>query len=155
MDFETGVIEVRNDQDFLTKSGNERSVPLVGDALTVLARKHVAAGAPYEGFVFSGVGGGRLNASFASKTFKRYVRLAKLPERIRFHSLRHTCASWLVQRGVALPVVQAILGHSNIRETQRYAHLAPDVIRSAMKAALGHGLMESEPFPRYERIVTV
>ena len=34
-----------------------------------------------------------LAASYASKRFKYYVRLAKLPEGIRFHSLRHTCSS--------------------------------------------------------------
>ena len=38
-------------------------------------------------------------------------------------------------KGVSLPVVQQILGHSNIQVTQRYAHLAPDVIRKAMVQA--------------------
>ncbi len=74
-----------------------------------------------------------------SRRFKYYVRLAKLPERTRFHSLRHTCASWLVQRGVSLPIVQAILGHSTIRVPQRYAHLAPDVMQAAMQEAFGGG----------------
>ncbi|NNE45536.1 MAG: tyrosine-type recombinase/integrase [Rhodothermales bacterium] len=66
--------------------------------------------------------------------------LAMLPENIRFHSLCHTCASWLVQRGVALPVVQAILGHSSIQVTQRYAHLARDVLQSATQSAFGSGV---------------
>ncbi len=111
----------------------------MGDALLVLSRLNDERTDESDGYVFTGATGGRLDGSVASKAFKRYVRLAKLPESIRFHSLRHTCASWLVQRGVALPIVQAILGHSSIQVTQRYAHLGPDVMQSAMQAALGNG----------------
>lgn len=41
------------------------------------------------------------------------------------HDLRHTFASWLVIDGVALRVVQQLLGHASIRTTERYSHLAP------------------------------
>ena len=52
-----------------------------------------------------------------------------LPTRERFgvHPLQHRCASWLVQRGVSLPVVQSILA-----TTERYAHVAPDAMKQAM-----------------------
>lgn len=47
-------------------------------------------------------------------------------ERIVFHSLRHTFASWLVQKGVQLIVISNLLGHKGLQMTMRYAHLAPE-----------------------------
>ena len=112
---------------------------MAGDALDVLRRLDAERTDDLDGLVFTGVGGGPLNPNLVSRRFKYYVRLAKLPEHIRFHSLRHTCASWLVQHGVSLPIVQAILEHTTMRVTQRYAHLAPDVMRAAMQQAFGGG----------------
>jgi integrase len=45
-------------------------------------------------------------------------------QKLSFHSLRHTYASWLVNRGVGLYDVQKLVGHSDISLTQRYAHLS-------------------------------
>ena len=55
---------------------------------------------------------------------------------VRFHDLRHTAASMLIQAGVDLYRVGTILGHSDIRTTRRYAHLVVDNLRAAM-ATLG------------------
>jgi len=49
-----------------------------------------------------------------------------------FHSLRHTAASWLVMEGVDLYAVGELLGHRTPRMTQRYAHLAPQYMASAV-----------------------
>jgi len=53
---------------------------------------------------------------------------------IRFHDLRHTCASLLLQSGVTLPTVSRILGHADVRLTlDRYGHLAPEFMRAELE----------------------
>lgn len=57
----------------------------------------------------------------------------KLPERQNTHILRHTFASHFVMNGGSILVLQKILGHVDIKETMRYAHLSPDHLESALK----------------------
>lgn len=52
---------------------------------------------------------------------------------VRIHDLRHTFASFLVKSGVPLYHVSTLLGHSDIRITQKYAHLAPDNLQSVLQ----------------------
>lgn len=55
-------------------------------------------------------------------------------EDVNIHTLRHTCASRLAQRGVPLIVIKDFLGHTNIATTMRYAHLATEHLTQAMEA---------------------
>lgn len=50
-----------------------------------------------------------------------------------FHFLRHTFASRLVVNGIDLYSVKELMGHSDINMTQRYSHLSPEGLRSAIK----------------------
>lgn len=52
-------------------------------------------------------------------------------QRVVFHTLRHTFASWLVQKGTPLYTVAELMGHTTLTMTRRYAHLAPDTVRKA------------------------
>ena len=53
---------------------------------------------------------------------------------LRLHDLRHSFASFLVNKGISLYVVQGLLGHAHARYTQRYAHLTADTLRDAAEA---------------------
>lgn len=55
-------------------------------------------------------------------------------QRVGFHTLRHTFASWLVGDGQNLYAVKELLGHSDFKMTQRYSHLAPDGLREVAKS---------------------
>ena len=72
-----------------------------------------------------------------SKRFLHYVRLAKLPEGLSFHSLRHTYISWMIMAGVPVPVVQKLAGHADLKTTMGYVHLAPDSLRGAVQRVFG------------------
>lgn len=61
-----------------------------------------------------------------NRTFKPAVRTAGLPERTRFHDLRHTCAALCIALGAHPKAIQERLGHSSITVTlDRYGHLFP------------------------------
>ncbi len=58
---------------------------------------------------------------------KKSVRAAELNDKIHFHSLRHSFASNLVQKGVSLYVVKELLGHEDIKTTQIYSHFSKKI----------------------------
>lgn len=64
------------------------------------------------------------------KSWRRVRANADL-EDVRLHDLRHTFASVAVSSGMSLPMIGALLGHSQPRTTARYAHLAADPLREA------------------------
>jgi integrase len=80
-------------------------------------------------FVFVGDRGALLRRSnFRRRHWKPAVEAAGLPTGLRFHDLRHTCASILISQGAHPKEIQARLGHSSITTTMdRYGHLLPSL----------------------------
>jgi len=120
----------------ITKSGQRREVPLSSNADAVLARRW-SEGA--KGYVF-----GSRNWNAFRTAWETAVDGANL-DGFRFHDLRHTFASWLVQRGRTLKEVQEALGHHSITMTMRYSHLSPDHLRAAV--AVLDGVLPSTARP--------
>lgn len=54
-------------------------------------------------------------------------------QKVVFHTLRHSFASWLVEQGVDLYTVKELMGHGTLAMTERYSHLSPDKLRRAVK----------------------
>lgn len=55
-------------------------------------------------------------------------------DKVVFHTLRHTFASWLAEAGTDLYTIKELMGHSTIKMAERYAHLSPNKMREAIKA---------------------
>jgi integrase len=126
VDLERRIVHVTSTATFKTKAGKRRVVPLNEKAIATLT------GRPQGGervFMYEGL---PIRRDSLTKAFKRLVREAGLPEAIHFHSLRHTFASWLVQDGVSLFQVGRLLGHTNTRTTEIYAHLQPETMHDVV-----------------------
>ncbi len=120
---------VLNTEDFTSKGGRERMLPLSESTCELLhdlrSRTDVS---DVHDFVFkTGPNAGKLNRRHLSRQFKRFARDAGLGEHC-FHSLRHTAASILAASGtVSLESIRIYLGHSSVQVTQKYMHVAPDL----------------------------
>jgi integrase len=118
-----------------TKSGHTRYVDLNTTALHALqAWKDdraacLSADAIDSDLVFPSSAGTRLDN--VQTAWESVLKAAKVTG-FRFHDLRHTFASRLVQAGVDLNTVRELLGHSDLKMTLRYAHLSPDHRRAAV-----------------------
>jgi integrase len=157
VDLDAGILRVRRTRSqaksgptFTTpKSGKGRSIRLTGRAVEAL-RSHKAAqnaerlklGDLWEdnGLIYCTTAGKPLDfRNVATASFKPLLKKAGLPD-IRFHDLRHTCATLLLFRGHHPKLVQELLGHSSVAMTlDRYSHVLPgmgDQTAAAMEAAL-------------------
>jgi len=125
INFENKVIILLPEQ---TKSRRRHILPLNDVALEVLKRRFECrvSGCPY---VFHRQG---KKVKSVKEAFKNALKRAGI-ENFRFHDLRHTFASRLVQKNVDLYVVKELLNHSDIRTTQRYAHLKLDNLKKAVE----------------------
>lgn len=114
---------------------SRREVPLPDHVHEALSR--LMHGRDRDGLVFTAPAGGFLvESNFRNRVWRPALQRAGV-KYAPPHTMRHTAASWLVQAGVDLYRVQALLGHESFATTQRYAHLDPgahDVVLGAWKS---------------------
>jgi integrase len=104
VDLKNRVLHIQGNPTFKTKQGKRRTIPLNETAVFLLSSKQ-----------------------------GNDVRKVGLDnDNLRFHSLRHTFASWLVQGGATLYEVQKLLGHSSSRVTEIYSHLQPEHLHNTV-----------------------
>jgi len=130
VDIGRGILTLRN-----TKSGRTRHAYMTQDVKILMSMRNPSRSSEFVFPARIGTQRGRI-----SKTFSRVIDSLALNQnitdprqRVVWHTLRHTFASWLVQSGVSLYTVQHLMGHENISQTERYSHLRRETLQDAMK----------------------
>jgi integrase len=115
---------------------SRRTIPLSADAIDAL-RRHKAVqaqekllfGEAYQdhGLVFCAPDGQPINPRLVTRQFQRLLQAAGMPH-VRFHDLRHSVATMLLELGESPKTVQTLLGHSRINITlDIYSHVSLDL----------------------------
>ncbi|HUU03400.1 MAG TPA: site-specific integrase [Myxococcota bacterium] len=115
-----------------SKNKHHRTIPMAPDVAEVLRRRRGLAvpGCPHV-FVDRDK---RLTDGRAEWGFWKARAQAGLDRTVTFHTMRHTCASWLTMKGVDIVTVAQILGHRDLSQTRRYSHLSDAHLQNAVKA---------------------
>ncbi|WP_455883576.1 phage integrase [Pseudomonas putida] len=125
VNFSTNTITAAGDT---TKTSDTRHIPMNKETVSVL--EHWKKQAGKSRYVFPNQEGGRLED--VKSAWLRLLERAKI-DGFRWHDMRHDFASRLVMAGVPLNTVRDLLGHSDIKMTLRYAHLAPGTKAAAVE----------------------
>jgi len=80
--------------------------------------------------LFDSQQGGAITIRTAQKVFESGLKKAGIKKKATFHSLRHSFATHLLENGVDVRYVQELLGHNNIRTTQRYTQLTNPALKN-------------------------
>lgn len=127
IDFIGGVLKV------MGKGRKERLVPIGEQALQAIRRyldKRNLKFAPERKELFLNKNGTRLTDRSVRRLIEKYIRILSIKEHISPHSLRHSFATHLLDRGADLRSVQELLGHANISTTQIYTHVSTERLKS-------------------------
>jgi len=124
VDLESGTIKV------IGKGGRERVIALNQRAITALRQYRRQRGpiSPKAVF-FRKKDGGPINRKIIYQRVKKYASRAGMTKRVSPHTLRHTCATHLLQRNEHIVTIQKLLGHELITSTQIYFHTTAEDLR--------------------------
>ena len=130
VDFISGVIKV------FGKGSKERIVPVGEPALNAM-KKYIDKRRDVKDrdAVFLNKSGKRLTDRSVRRVINKYIGACSIAEKISPHSLRHSFATHLLDRGADLRSVQELLGHMNLSTTQIYSHVTMDRLKSVYDKA--------------------
>jgi len=120
------------------KGNKERIIPLGKKAIQGIkrylefSREHFLKKKTSE-FIFISRSGSKLSRQSVWKLVKQYALKAKIKKSIKAHTLRHSFATHLLERGADLRSVQEMLGHANIATTQIYTHIDKERLKTVHK----------------------
>lgn len=109
------------------KNNKYRSIYLAQDILGVLQTRKKD-----KGLLFPDSHGSYLSRFSCRHKLEKFCRKANV-KKISWHGLRHSFASQLATNGVSLKTIQELLGHSDLKMVQRYAHLEPVTLKEAIR----------------------
>jgi site-specific recombinase XerD len=128
IDFKNRILSVQAKEGWNPKDYEVRHIPMTA-RLTQLLKDHPRRD---ETVIFRNGSGAPLDGNVLSRDFRVIFRRCGI-KNASVHTLRHTFASHLVMNGTDIYTVQKLLGHSSIKTTEIYAHLAPDFLKAAME----------------------
>jgi tyrosine recombinase XerC len=117
------------------KGKKERIVPVGNHALEAI-KLYLATRAEKDNPVlFLNKRGGRLTTRSVARVLEKYMRLSGIRKRPSPHTLRHSFATHLLDRGADLRAVQEMLGHASLSSTQVYTHVTTERLRQVYRLA--------------------
>jgi len=125
IDFKENMIQLPQTN---TKNKKIRKIPINEKVRKILLKLKLKTGG--NKYVFESPVVPNKNISYIQRSFKTACRKANI-DNLRFHDLRHTTATRLVESGVPLHAISKLLGHSTIKITERYSH-PEDSIKNAI-----------------------
>lgn len=125
-------ITVKCSDQFQTKNKKERIVPMNEKVRSIILSRFNSDSHQQSEIVFYRIKNKILYQESISKQFKKIVRNSNLNDKIHFHTLRHSFASVLAQRGVSLYIIKELLGHEDLATTQIYSHLQQQNLKEAV-----------------------
>lgn len=128
MDIISGVAKV------MGKGKKERIVP-IGERAIEAIRAYLANRKKQASAIFLNKNGSRITTRGVRNIVGKYLRLAGIKQGVSPHTLRHSFATHLLNRGADLRSVQELLGHVNLSTTQIYTHLTTDRLKAVYSKA--------------------
>ncbi|MCL5408556.1 MAG: tyrosine recombinase [Candidatus Omnitrophica bacterium] len=118
----------------VTGKGNKERIVFFSETTEETIRRYVQDNKHKESpYLFTNKSGGKLSRQSLWKIVKTYGKTAMLIKNLKPHTIRHSFATHLLERGLDLRTIQELLGHKNINTTTIYTHLGKSYLKETYK----------------------